>query len=869
MAADADVEQPPASRDGAVARVRAEELRDSGDAGRALRAAQGVALLSSIGEALRSAVEHARELASGGNCGASWAEMRRLVASLTSRLSHAGGSGVYQPHGDDAAQCALPFAGSPHVRPRRGTDYATADETVAEGRLSCMNPQGAYVAHLRICTACRDAEAAGGFAEDAACPFRIHTICALLEGVWVEWRDGAEPPPQAAPATWPRSRSEGARYRMDAADAAEAKDAAFLAESFDNLERLGVVRRLTDVEAADPSLCAMIATVRVDWRAPVTLTSEQEEATRPRDGGLDVRRIAELATVAAASDVAAYAAACKGAAHQDTPVGRTQAFQDAVRARSPAAAVGKGRVVTGLDRTVNLHSASMSVEYPTVGTLLGGSPLGAVLRLDDGEKAYNQLPIRAEYRKYFCVQHPVTLDIYVFLRVCFGGSQSCTLFSAVSALIKSLLRAGPSARGGTGICGDAERGEGGAKGGAAAAEVTLATERAVVVTGVLDDIGQAVAAEHAQQQWAHTQRVFDAVRYVTNGKTVVGSSVVFLGAHCDTVTRAATPKGTKLFSVYRDLAFVEALIKESSSRGVRGARDAARVPFAFFESMVGSVEWLASFDSGLLLHRQGLRASLELARAAAHGALRGHGAGAEVAVWATAPCAADVTAILGRARGGRARATRFVPAAEAQAVVVRCMPSPGREPAEGDLAMQALVQQAWTASGREVTGVVSDASLDADATTGAGGVSTGGAKCWAALSPAPVHHGSVPAPGEVTFGATAPGESGWAADSLELVPLVEVLRRNGAAWHGRVVVFLTDNIGNMYRVNKGRARHGTRAHGLLAELYALADLHAIDFLALWLPRAANGSLDALSKCRSADQAAAWAATAGLRFVRAQ
>ena len=81
-------------------------------------------------------------------------------------------------------------------------------------------------------------------------------------------------------------------------------------------------------------------------------------------------------------------------------------------------------------------------------------------------------------------------------------------------------------------------------------------------------------------------------------------------------------------------------------------------------------------------------------------------------------------------------------------------------------------------------------------------------------------------------------------DSLELKPLVHLLQHNGGCWRGGFLVFLADNLGNLYRINKGRARHVTRAHELLRELYALADGYDIEFIALWLPCVVDSSLDA-------------------------
>ena len=103
-------------------------------------------------------------------------------------------------------------------------------------------------------------------------------------------------------------------------------------------------------------------------------------------------------------------------------------------------------------------------------------------------------------------------------------------------------------------------------------------------------------------------------------------------------------------------------------------------------------------------------------------------------------------------------------------------------------------------------------------------------------------------------------------DSLELKPLVHLLQHNGGCWRGGFLVFLADNLGNLYRINKGRARHVTRAHELLRELYALADGNDIEFIALWLPVSWTAPSTPLSKCRFRGEALVGATAAGAVLI---
>ena len=821
------------------ARAAAEaELADTGDRRRAARVTRAVVGLEGIGERIVAAATAATALA-GGAGGVSFDALRRAANGLTTALSRdaRGAGGVYQPHGDSPEQCASPFAASSHVRPRRAADYSRAEETVQPGQLAALNPRGLYEAHLPICGSCRRAEARGAI--PPRCPLGADTICALAEGAWVEWGDGG-PPPSVVKAEPPWREPQCS---------AGSPESRYFTETFDGLVAAGVLRRLSEAEAADPSLCAMIATVRAEPRAAASMTEEQREATRTRPGGLDIPRIASLAAAAGAAQFEAYARACGGSSSA-AAMGAAEAdrrFAE-IRAPLPGAATKAPRLVTGLHRTVNLYSKPMSVEYATIASLMGGIMGDGPFELgvDDGEKAYNQVPIRSEYRRYFCIQHPVTLAVYRYERVCFGGSQSCTLYSAITALIKLILRAGPPRAGGD-VAASTDEVAVSVDGARREAEAAVAAY-GVAVTGLLDDIASAPCVAMAATHFAWVERVFSLVRFtISPSKRQRGPACLFLGGHCDTATRTATAKGEKLFTTYRDMAIMEAAISAARRRGASSARDGERVPFTFFESFVGSFEWLATFGSSLRLLRQGFRASLEASRRT----------GGCVALWPGAPCAPGVAEALGRARRGLARAVRYFPSAHARVITVQAMPGPA--PAHGeDRALQGRVREVLQGSGPRVIGLAGDASLSESAPRGAGAGGTG-ARCWGVMLPA-----AADGRADVIFGQEEGDD--WDSGSLELRPHLEALRRCAASWRNCVVVLLSDNIGNSYRLNKGNARFGTRAHRLLAEIYALVDAHDIELLALWLPRAANATLDALSKCRSYDEARAWASAAGCNLL---
>lgn len=86
----------------------------------------------------------------------------------------------------------------------------------------------------------------------------------------------------------------------------------------------------------------------------------------------------------------------------------------------------------------------------------------------------------------------------------------------------------------------------------------------------------------------------------------------------------------------------------------------------------------------------------------------------------------------------------------------------------------------------------------------------------------------------------------WHIDARELMPIVAMCDTFGAEWTGKLVAFSSDNMGNCYALNKGKAS-SVRARQLLERIYAAARRHNFQFIALWLPRERNTLCDQLSK----------------------
>lgn len=89
--------------------------------------------------------------------------------------------------------------------------------------------------------------------------------------------------------------------------------------------------------------------------------------------------------------------------------------------------------------------------------------------------------------------------------------------------------------------------------------------------------------------------------------------------------------------------------------------------------------------------------------------------------------------------------------------------------------------------------------------------------------------------------------------SLELAPLVDVLRRFGPRWRGRVVAYTCDNAGCAFALARGSST-SPFARALLLDIAALEVAHNLSVVGLWCPRDSNSASDWLSKAGSAPTA---------------
>lgn len=281
-----------------AAAAGAAEAAAGGNADRAARAERETELLGNLRRGLAATSERARHIF-GDNGPVEWNELSRAVNAVTAALAQRVDSGraekeTPQPYARDAAQCALPFKGSPHVAPRRMADYplgVALDD--AAGRLPQLDARGLF--YLAFCEVCLDAEARE---EVADCPYEIHTCCAIAEGMWIPWRDGPPPPS--------RERSASRRYSASAPLGSEEREQAdFVVKSFAELVGMSVLRELSAAEVEDAGVCHTISQVSVVSKRKMVVPPGL--VARP-DGSYDTRLFAAAAESAASADAAVYAA---------------------------------------------------------------------------------------------------------------------------------------------------------------------------------------------------------------------------------------------------------------------------------------------------------------------------------------------------------------------------------------------------------------------------------------------------------------------------------------------------------------------------------------------------------------------------------
>ena len=304
-----------------------------------------------------------------------------------------------------------------------------------------------------------------------------------------------------------------------------------------------------------------------------------------------------------------------------------------------------------------------------------------------------------------------------------------------------------------------------------------------------------------------------------------GTSVVYLGLHIDSTTRAAIVMPSKLFKSLTMLHVLRLAVHHGN----------IEIPVSFALKVAGNAQWLAqNFRLGRL-HTPALWQAAERLRThRAHAATDCPGLHAACEWWAQA------------AARNLLRPHRFVRSLDIPSLLV-ALDTHALE-ATATPARPGAIPRLGAA--RWVVSVLTDASGEDE------GGAIGG--CWCVPGDYATHAFWVP---------LTPTERAWRAIcAKELLAMVTWLERFGHLYRGAVVLFGTDNAGNVFTVNRLRLRaEDTIMAELLGRLLSAADAFDIECLVWWCPRYLNGISDDLSKCLVLANARRVSSTHGLAF----
>ena len=791
-------------------RVRAAELaagRDEARADRAVRAAH--AAMQAL-EALKAALA-----ASGRRIGtyATTATLRRALRRAAAHLVAPGPPRAQLHDGDDWRAGTARFAGSHPPRPRLydtlADDEAKLPHRLA-GQLPFWSPAAAYGLHLLTCGTCRQAEATRAPAD-----CQIHVVVTMLEGLRPV-PGGQAPRPPTRPAGEPRRPRPSAH---------SPEEAAILKADWSRQLSLGTARLLSPHEREDPMTCAEVAGMHIAYKHTRTLPPHL--AAMGTTAPIDAAELARHAAQVGRDEARAYRTAA-GTSSPADPAGRDRlrkAHEDAIR---PSRGSKKPRPVVHLNRTANTWSRKVGNAFPEPADFFGGLPPGSWAGVMDAQAAY--MGLRNGDPACQVAQCPATGDLYAPTGGVFGSNSCGAAFCVASGLLKEAIRGATPLVGGVDevaapdedvmACatpGSALHGflDGLLK---ARPQSLLAAQRGrrLQATGTSDDIGMAAPDRQTAQDlvtWAHA--IAPLVGYTrAPDKDQFGQILTYNGLQVNlTGAPLASARAHKIHATYADFAY----LAEVGAGGF--------LPFDWYRSFIGSVEWLGELDAGVRLRRFLIRSPLTAAERLAHSFVT------------VSKRAADTAAtLLRRAMLGQARAARTLPVDLIASFSLDVRPT--------EAGMQAEVRAHNHSGGRQLSAISSDASLERGVVT-----------CGILLGSGEAAYIRRPA---------TPRES---STSAELSALADTCQDIFAATPNTLAVWVSDSKGATDLINSQDLRPGTASFRLLERIHLAAESYGVELFAVWVPRTLNTLNDALSNCRSHQEAAGWASRHG-RQLRA-
>jgi len=571
---------------------------------------------------------------------------------------------------------------------------------------------------------------------------------------------------------------------------ASSPEGQFVSEQLRKGLDLDLWEKLSPEQAADFGQCAIVEAGFAALVGKLKLSPAEAVVVNDNAASVDVRPIEAAAARRAAEFVASL------------PPGATRERVSKTEFAKGWQAQGGGdkhRFCVAHNRFLNRGARGWPLSFPTAHAILETSFPGDVFITRDHKSGYSVVLIRPDQRRFFCFFDPVTGDIYRCKRLDFGWALSpgifCAFTAELNAIVSSRLVSEVDSRALSRYYVDD-----------CIARVPRGGAPAVVSTPE----GPRHCSTNEAAAVAILEEVSRRANFPTSPEKVRwGPAVVYLGLHIESATRQAIVMPTKLFKC---LVMLHVL---------RLAIDSGRidVPVSYVLKAAGNAQWLAqNFRLGRM-HTPSLWLASELLRERrARGVTDCPGLLSACEWWITA--AAD----------GRLQPHRFVCALDIPSLMVSLsLTEIGGEAAHGIPA--ARPRHGAT---RPVAAVLSDASGEEEAGALGG--------CWTSSE----SEGLL----QAFYAALTPEERAWRAIcAKELLAIVLWLERFGAEHRGAVVLFGTDNAGNVFTVNRLRVDAGDAVMaGLLGRMLAAADAHDIECLVWWCPRGLNGIADDLSKC---------------------
>ena len=458
----------------------------------------------------------------------------------------------------------------------------------------------------------------------------------------------------------------------------------------------------------------------------------------------------------------------------------------------------KYRFCVAHNKFLNHCSHGWPLSFPTAYEVLETAEPSDVFITRDHKSGYSVIPIRPDQRRYFCFLDPVTGEVYRCKRLDFGWALSpgifCAFTAELNAIICSRLVSDVDFRALSRYYVD---------------DCITRVSRGGAKTVFHSQAGQRHCSANEVEAVAILDEVSRRANFPTSPEKVRwGTAVIYLGLHIDSTTRSAVVMPSKLFKALTMLHIVRLVV----------ARGDIDVPVSFALKVAGNVQWLAqNFRLGRL-YTPALWLAAEHLRTGQARRVTDCPRLLETCQW-WAQAAAE----------GRLNPHRFVRAldipslslswslATPGATVVTAVPLAHSRPG----ATRPVVAVLTDAAGREEGGAI--------------------AGCWRSPADVATH---------AFYATLSAEENNWRAIcTKELLAQVTWLERFGHCYHGAVVLFGTDNAGNVFTVNRLHAdTEDVVMTALLARLLAAADACDVECLVWWCPRALNGISDALSKC---------------------